>query len=152
MSKNKYQGFYNPINPEKYMGNPKDIVYRSGWERKLMVECDTNPNILKWGSEVVVVPYYSQIDKKVHRYFVDFIVTYKTKSGEIKTDLIEVKPYSQTIEPKQTRGKSKKSLIYEAMQYQKNQDKWAAAKKYAEKQGWNFRIMTEYELGIKKRK
>ena len=37
-----YKGKYNPRNPEKYKGNPHNIIYRSLWERKFMVYCDTN--------------------------------------------------------------------------------------------------------------
>jgi hypothetical protein len=154
MGKRKtYKGKYKPIHPEKYIGDVDNIVFRSLWERKLMIKCDTNPNILYWGSEVVAIPYFSRVDSKQRRYFVDFIVKYRTKTGEIKTDLIEVKPYKETIEPKKTGGKNSKiRFINESLTWQRNQDKWQAARKFAKKHGMEFRIMTEYELGIKKKK
>ena len=34
------QGYFNPKNPEKYKG-PSPIIYRSSWERKFMIMCDS---------------------------------------------------------------------------------------------------------------
>jgi hypothetical protein len=31
----------------------------------------------------------------------------------------------------------------------KNQAKWEAAKRYAEDRSWEFKVITEYELGLK---
>ncbi len=45
-----YRGKYHPTNPKKYRGNPSQVIYRSLWERKLMVYCDNNDNVLEWGS------------------------------------------------------------------------------------------------------
>ena len=42
-----------------------------------MVYCDNNPNILEWGSEEIIIPYKSPLDKKVHRYFPDFFIKYR---------------------------------------------------------------------------
>jgi hypothetical protein len=51
-----YSGTYKPVNPKKYRGNPNQVVYRSLWERKLMVYCDNNDAVLEWGSEEVIIP------------------------------------------------------------------------------------------------
>ena len=51
-----YKGHYNPTNPQKYKGNSSNIIYRSLWERKFMVYCDTNSFILEWGSEEIIIP------------------------------------------------------------------------------------------------
>jgi hypothetical protein len=51
-----YKGKYKPQNPQKYKGDPTKIIYRSLWERKFMVYCDTNVNILQWASEEVIIP------------------------------------------------------------------------------------------------
>ena len=84
MSKTKtyHQGKFKPINPTKYLGDPTNIIYRSSWERQCMIYFDNNPNIIQWGSEEVVIPYRSPLDKRVHRYFVDFVVKAKTKDGK----------------------------------------------------------------------
>ena len=94
-----YKGKYKPQNPQKYIGDPTKIIYRSLWERKFMVFCDNQQNIIKWGSEEVIVPYVSPVDKRPHRYFVDFLVTIKKKSGLKETLLIEIKPKKQCVAP-----------------------------------------------------
>ena len=63
-----YKGIFRPSNPKKYVGDPKRIVYRSLWERKFMVYCDTSKSISEWGSEELAIPYISPLDKKMHRY------------------------------------------------------------------------------------
>jgi hypothetical protein len=35
------------------------------------------------------------------------------------------------------------------MEYAKNQAKWSAAREFCKDNGWEFRILTEAELGIK---
>ena len=95
-----YKGKYQPSYPKKYKGDPTNIVYRSLWERKFMVYCDKNENILEWGSEEVIVPYRSPIDNRYHRYFPDFYIKVRESNGKIKKMIIEIKPYKQCIEPK----------------------------------------------------
>lgn len=143
-----YKGKYSPSFPKKYKGNPTNIIYRSLWERKFMVYCDTNENILEWGSEEIALPYRSPIDGRVHRYFPDFYIKVKESAGEIKKYLIEIKPKKQTIEPKIPKKKTK-GYIYEVVEYAKNQAKWKAAKEFCEDRLWEFKILTEDELGIK---
>lgn len=145
-----YHGKFKPKNPEKYKGNVKNIVYRSSWELKFFIKCDTNPNIIKWASEeqFMVVSYFSESDNKYRRYFPDVWVRVKTKSGAISESLIEIKPFKETIPPI-ARGKKKIQYINECRTYVVNQNKWSAAKKVCDKKGWLFRIMTENELGIK---
>ena len=87
-----YKGKYSPSYPRKYKGDPTNIVYRSLWERKFMVYCDLNENILEWGSEEIVMPYRSPVDGKVHRYFPDFYIKVKESTGRIKKMIIEIKP------------------------------------------------------------
>lgn len=138
------QGTYKPVNPTKYKGygNP---TYRSSWELKFFQWCDKNEKVLKWGSESVVVPYISPIDKKVHRYFIDNIVTIK-EGNNIKTYLVEIKPLKQTEPPIVNNRKKKSTLIYEAYHYTVNQAKWEAARNYAKKKNLDFIILTEKEL------
>ena len=52
-----YKGKYIPNNPKKYKGNSSQVIYRSLWERKVMVYCDRNEKVIEWGSEEVIVPY-----------------------------------------------------------------------------------------------
>ncbi|HET8688093.1 MAG TPA: TnsA endonuclease N-terminal domain-containing protein [Methanosarcina sp.] len=141
---------YKPKNYRKYKGDPTKIIARSGWELQLMKWLDRHYSCIEWNSEGCVVPYFSPVDEKWHRYFVDFVATFKYRDGSVKKFMIEVKPYSQTQKP--VKGKKKeKTFLNEAMTYTINQAKWEAAEKYAAEHGMYFIKMTEYELGLKKR-
>ena len=143
-----YSGKYIPSNPKKYKGNPSKIVYRSLWERKLMVYCDMNEKVLEWGSEEIIIPYLSPWDNRVHRYFPDFYIKVQENTGKIKRYLIEVKPLKQTTKPKKPKRQTK-SYLREVYEYAKNQAKWKAATEFCEDRLWEFKVMTEKELGIK---
>ena len=78
-----YKGKYKVKNPSKYVGAVDNVVYRSSWERRFMVYADTNPNVVKWNSEGLVIPYVSPVDGKVHRYFPDFWIEVKDEKGKI---------------------------------------------------------------------
>ena len=143
-----YKGKYSPSFPQKYKGDPTNIVYRSLWERKFMVYCDTNENILEWGSEEIALPYRSPIDNRVHRYFPDFYIKVREQTGQIKKYIIEIKPKKQTVEPKVQKKKTK-AYIYEVVEYAKNQAKWKAAEEFCKDRMWEFKVLTEDELGIK---
>ena len=141
---------FEPTKPEKYIGDPTKIVMRSSWELKLARWCDMNPSVISWTSEELVIPYYSRADQKPRRYFMDFVIKMRVSDGTVITYMIEVKPEKQTIMPKASRGKSKKTLLNETYTHMVNTDKWEAAHAYAKKNGMVFKIMTERELGIVK--
>ncbi len=142
-----YKGKYKPSFPEKYKGDPTNIIYRSLWERKFMRYCDLNQTILEWGSEEIALPYRSPVDGKVHRYFPDFYIKVKESTGTIKKYLIEIKPKKQTIPPAKPKRQTK-GYLYEAFEYAKNQAKWAAAKDYCKDRLWEFKVLTEDDLGV----
>ncbi len=144
-----YKGIYRPSNPKKYKGDPKNIIYRSLWERKFMNYCDLNENILEWASEEFWIPYLDPTTNRVRRYFPDFFIKYKDKDSNIRRSVIEVKPMRETLQPKATKGKSRKTMINESMTYVKNQAKWKAAREFCEDRKLEFKIMTEKELGIR---
>ena len=79
-----YKGKYKPRNRSKYKGDPTKIIYRSLWERRFMVWCDENPNVIKWASEEVVIPYRSPLDRRIHKYYPDFWVKTKKHDGLIE--------------------------------------------------------------------
>ena len=142
-----YKGKYQPSFPKEYKGDPTNIIYRSLWERKFMVYCDLNEKVLEWGSEEMFVWYRSPIDSKPHRYFPDFYIKVQESSGQIKKYLIEIKPKRQTTPPPKQQRQTKKYL-YEAYEYAKNQAKWEAAKEWCADRGYEFKVLTENELGI----
>ena len=137
-----YRGLFRPTNPKKYVGNTKQIVYRSLLERRFMRYCDLNKDILYWASEELPVRYYNPLDKKYHRYFPDFVV--KTVNND--KYMIEIKPSRQAVKPKPPKKKTK-SYMRESFEYIKNQAKWQAAKSYCEDKGMQFKLITEKDLG-----
>ena len=141
-----YKGKYTPKNPEKYKGNPDNIIWRSTWEVRVMKQLDENPNVLWWGSEELFIRYYSPIDNKIHRYFPDFVVKVKKKDDTVMTYLLEVKPEAQTKPPKQK--KKTRRYLEESKTYIINQSKWKAATEFCKEHGWQFKILTEKDLGI----
>ena len=142
-----YKGKYYPSFPRKYKGDPTNIIYRSLWERKFMVYCDKNQNILEWASEEIAIPYRSPIDNRVHRYFPDFYMKVKETNCKIKNYVIEVKPAKQTKPPTKPKRQTK-GYIREAYEYAKNQAKWKMAKEFCADRQWEFKVVTEKELGV----
>ena len=138
------QSLFKPLNPDKYTGN-YPIVARSSLEIKAMRWFDNNPNVLRWCSESIIIPYQGA-DGKIHRYFVDFACEIKRKTGDQQKFLIEVKPEKQTMPPIPSLKKSKKTNLYESYQYALNQAKWKAAEAWCSKKGYKFLILTEKHL------
>lgn len=137
-----------PSKPEKYSGDPTNIIMRSSWETKFASWCDRNPNVVKWKSEETVIPYVCPTDNRIHRYFVDFQIQVRNKEGNLATYLVEIKPDSQTRPPIPP-SRVTKRYITEVMTWGKNEAKWKAATEYAKDRGWEFKILTEHHLGIK---
>ena len=142
-----HQGRYTPINKDKYKGDITNIIWRSSWEFRFLRWCDTNPSVLEYSSEETIIPYRCGTDGKIHRYFCDFRIKVKTSNGDIRTYLVEVKPYKETLPPKEQTRKSRRYL-QESFTYIKNQSKWEAARQYCADRNWHFIIITEKELGL----
>lgn len=144
-----HQGLFKPKNPSKYVGNVANIVYRSSWEKQFMSFADSNPQIVKWCSEELVIQYLSPVDKNIHRYFPDFLMLVRTDSGQLKRYVVEIKPNKERFPPTGTR--KTKQLLEATKTYAVNQAKWAAATIWADKHGMGFIVLDEYDLGIKKK-
>ena len=144
-----YKGRYIPTNPKKYRGDPSQVIYRSLWERKLMVYCDRNNKVVEWGSEEVIIPYMSPKDGKLHRYFPDFYMKVKQSNGTHKRFIIEVKPKAQCKEPVKNPKRRTKKWFNEVVTYAVNQAKWKSATEYCENQGMEFKVLTEDHLNPK---
>jgi len=150
------QGYFRPTNPEKYVGDPDAIIYRSSWELGFMKNLDDRDNVERWSSEPIAIPYYSPLDEmkdppvfgKVRSYYVDFFFTKINSDGSKDDFFIEVKPMSQVpTEVLDIKGrKTKKKLmtyIREAEVHLVNKAKFEAAIRYAEERGARFVIVTE---------
>ena len=143
-----YKGKYKVRCPYKYKGDPTKVIYRSLWELKFMRYCDSKINILEWGSEEMYVWYRSPVDNRPHRYFPDFYIKAKESNGQIKKYIIEVKPKKQTAPPAKPKRQTK-GYLREAFEYARNQAKWKAANEWCIDRGFEFKVLTEKELGIK---
>ena len=142
-----YSGLFKPKHPEKYVGDPTNIVYRSSWEVKVMSWLDNNDSIITWASEELFIPYISPVDNRWHRYFPDFLVKFRTKDNKLSTMMLEVKPKKQTAQPEPQKRKTKQ-FINEVKTWGVNQAKWKAASEYCLDRGWEFKLITEDHLGL----
>lgn len=143
-----HQGIFKPLNPQKYKGDPTNVIFRSRWELKCMSDFDKHPDIIEWSSEEVVVQYKNPITGRVHRYFPDFVIKKRNHSdNRITTIMIEVKPHKETKPPRVQSGKKpSKKYLTEVATWGKNSAKWEAADKYCKQRGWEFIILTEKEI------
>ena len=141
-----YKGKFRPKNPNKYKGNPSNIIYRSLLERRFMVYLDNNPSVLKWGSEEIIIPYISPVDNRMHRYFPDFYMKVRQKDGTNKKFIIEVKPKAQCKEPVRNPKRRTKRWLNEVFTYAVNQAKWKSAEEFCKDHGMEFKIFTEDHL------
>lgn len=138
MANNFAKGRYEVKNPKKYVGN-KMPIYRSSWEYNFMVYLDDHPDVVAWASEPLRIPYYNVFKQAQTVYVPDFLVRYSDKNGKLRTELIEIKPMSQTLMEK-ARGMQNK------MKVALNKMKWAAAQNWCNKNGCIFVILTEEQL------
>ena len=144
-----YSGRYIPKKPNKYRGDSRRIIYRSLWERKFMVYCDTNNSIIEWGSEEVIIPYLSPWDGRVHRYFPDFYIKVRQHDKTIKKYIIEIKPKKQCGPPVAIPKRKTKKWFGEVKTWGINEAKWKYATKWCENNGMEFKILNEDHLNIR---
>jgi hypothetical protein len=150
-NQNYKQGKFKPKNPQKYNGDPTNIIYRSSYELKMFQYCDLTENVISYQSEEFWVPYVSPIDNKTHRYFPDMKLKYKDKDGNTRTLVVEIKPAKELKMPDTNPKRRTKSWAYSVKMWAINQAKWSAAKEWCADHNYEFRIFTEKELGIQTR-
>lgn len=142
-----YSGIFKPTNPQKYVGDHTNIIWRSTWECRVMTWLDKNPSVVSWASEELTIPYVSPVDGRYHRYFPDFVVKVRTQDGKTKTMMLEVKPKKQTQAPPKQKRVTKR-YITEVATWGVNQAKWKAATEFCLDRGWEFKVITEDHLGL----
>jgi hypothetical protein len=157
---NKYkQGIFYPKNKDKVVKlNAKGgLFYRSGLEHKMMIYFDNNEKIINWGAEHLRIPYQktewvseSQEYKTTeHTYYPDFYYELKREDGTVSKVVAEVKPMSETTEPKMSQNptaKQMKNFEYALKMYNKNLSKWNYMIEYCNRKGFKFIIITEETL------
>jgi hypothetical protein len=109
---------------------------------------DNNENIIQWSSEEIIIPYKSPVDNRWHRYFPDFFVKVRQKDDTIKAMILEIKPAKQT-KPPEKKKRVTKQYIQEVVTWGINEAKWKAATEFCLDRGWQFKVLTEHDLGIK---
>jgi len=115
-----------------------------------MRHLDTHPGVIQWSSEEIVIPYVSPMDNRIHRYFPDFWVKTQSKDGVINTMIVEIKPFAQCKEPIR-QEKVTRRYFNEVKTYGINSAKWRAAEQFCIDRRWQFKILTEKDLGLDKR-
>jgi len=135
----------------KYIGRNKDnIIFRSGWERAFMHYLSNAAGVIAWSSEEIIIQYKNPLKNRISRYFMDFFVRVKDKKGNIKQILVEVKPFSQTQQPRMTTSKTgkktskrMKSFQYAIETYTVNMAKWEATVEFCKKNELDFFLLTD---------
>ena len=147
------KGLFKPRNPKKYVGDVRNIKYRSSWELKFMGWLDASSSVEAWSSEGLAIPYVDPARKnsdglmgKPRHYYPDFIVKMRT-NGIVETFVVEVKPEHETKPP--VMGKSKRRFLKESRTYATNTAKWKRCREFCAQQRWKFIVLDEKALGIK---
>jgi hypothetical protein len=121
------------------MGDVTKIRYMSSYELSVHEFLDNNPNVIRWGSEIIAIPYVKPTDSRIHKYYPDYYVEFMDKNKDIRREVWEVKPEAQTRKPRAGR----KHSLYENVQLAVNIAKWQAAQAWCGDRGIAFRILTE---------
>lgn len=142
------QSYFHANNPHKYVGDYNQIICRSSWESRFCQWCDVHPDVKKWGSEPVPIPYRHPISGNMNNYYVDFFLIIE-RNGTKTSYLAEVKPGKQKYppDPKMLNegNRSKRLMRYNAelKTYLINMAKWQSAKQFAESRGMKFIVCDE---------
>ena len=166
-----HQGFlhevYNLRSPQKYIGNPHLIIYRSGWELSFCRWCDSSPSIIRWSSEPIKIPYYDRVSKLeeckrqgldpnnpknwvIKHYNTDFWIEVDKGEGVTQKMFIEIKPSEKLRKPippsENASLKENRRFNIKAKEYLINEAKYAAMNAWAEKSNAKFYVFTEKTL------
>lgn len=131
-------GKYTIKHPEKYVGK-RAPTYRSSWEFTFCNFCDNNPAVIQWASEAINIPYRNPVTGKQTIYVPDFIIVYIDANQQQHTEMIEIKPMSQTTMESARSPKDKLSVAI-------NLAKWAMADAWCKARGIKFRVVTEHDI------
>ena len=133
------QGAIDPRRMKKYYSefSNQPIIYRSGLELQFINYCEQSSQVKRWASEPIKIPYFSRLANKEQNYYPDYII----ENADGKKCIVEVKPYNQVLKP------SAEDSLWLKESWIRNNDKWMAAKKFAEDRGMKFIIVTEKFFG-----
>lgn len=146
MRHSPYEGRFKIKNREKYLGDPLKITYRSLLEYNLFCFMDSNKYVLKWGSEIIAIPYNKPMPDgsiKPSLYRPDVYVEYIDKEQKIRKVLLEIKPEKFI---NKSRSKKAKTVVAENYIYMINMLKAEAAKNWCAVRGIEYRFAIEKNI------
>lgn len=138
-------------NPDRYCGMNRVLQLKSSWEISFLKFLDSSPSVLGYKYEETPLVYQSPIDKREHRYYVDFYLRYYSIDRKVKESLIEIKPAWEAqaaltgkVEFKtQVSEKEQREVLQTAAV---NHQKWKAAMEYCKRNNMKFVILTEHDI------
>ena len=133
--KSRYvQGYIDQRTCKKLINKFEPVIYRSSYERKFVTWCESNPQIVAWGSECICIPYIMP-DGSKHHYYPDYYI----ELSDGRKCIIEIKPSNQTKRPVNENAWAYKEWV-------KNNCKWRAAQEYCKLRNMEFNILTEKSI------
>jgi hypothetical protein len=123
----------------------------------MMIYLDNNENIRSWSSEYIKIPYEKteyvnetqMWETTKHTYYPDFYYELVRSDGSVTKVVAEVKPSTETREPKipqNPTAKQLKNFEYALKMWNKNLSKWKYMIEWCERKGFEFIIITEERL------
>ena len=140
--------FYNIIERANVTASTGTDWYASELRSEL-TSIGAEMSVSEWQSEEFWIPYVSPKDNRVHRYFPDFFLKYYDRNKKKRVMVVEVKPKRQVERPPQNPKRRTKAWAYSVQTWIVNQAKRKAAKEFCADRVYEFKIMTEDDLGIK---
>lgn len=158
-------GDFFPKHGNKVLPESDKLVYKSSLEEIFMRWCDGNANVEKWAYEPKThrIPYKfidetqwpQRTVKQMKVYHPDFLIHHRNKAGQLEKWLVEIKPWSQSVEPKPPKQfkteKAKATFLSKQLIYMKNKAKWETSERYCKDRNFKFVVMTEKVLKSKKK-
>lgn len=121
---------------------PQPIICRSGWEIQVCNFLDKTDSVVRWFSEPIKILYPNPITKKMSYYIPDIYVEFLNKDKKIEKWLWEIKPLKEASLKESSNG-------YDRLMVAKNAMKWKSTIEYCKKRDMKFKVITEYDLGLK---
>lgn len=143
-----YSGRFVPKNPRKYIGVGTVPIYKSRYELIVFDRLDTDSKVVRWGYEVIEIPYFCKIDNKIHKYKTD-IYCEVMKDGQLQKYIIEIKSSEDLNPPSKptlVNRKSRDRYNFKMRTYIVNMSKWRAAQDFCAKTGFKLIFLTEKDL------
>lgn len=113
-----------------------------------MAFADEHRNVLAWSSESISIPYRNPLTGKQSIYVPDFLIVYEG-NGKRHAEMVEIKPAKEVPGLLNESSKlSKRDRLAQII----NAAKWQAAAAFCAKRHIRFRVLTEKDMFIFKRK